>query len=251
MIDFSDPAFQADPYPALSAAREQAPGFLARKARGVGQDVWFLTRWADVSAAQRDRRLGRVLGPRITREELGFTWDFDWTPYFEIGQWSLLMLEPPDHTRIRRLVSKEFTPRRVEGLRPLARATARRLADECRQRGTFDLLADFAQPYSVEVICALLGAPVQDAHLMLDWSHRIVKMYELDTTPEQARAAVAAAEEFGAWSADLLAQRRREPVEWFDIAHLRKKATAPECPARRSAWTSPRRPCPSPRERRR
>jgi cytochrome P450 len=211
MIDFSDPAFQADPYPTLNAVREQAPGFLARKARGVGQDVWFLTRWADVSAAQRDRRLGRVLGPRITREELGFTWDFDWTPYFEIEQWSLLMLEPPDHTRIRRLVGKEFTPRRVEGMRPLARATALRLADECRERGTFDLLADFAQPYSVSVIAALLGAPVEDADLLLDWSHRIVKMYELDTTPEQARAAVAAAGEFGAWCTDLLAQRRGQP----------------------------------------
>ena len=211
MIDFSDPQFQADPYPMLNEVREQTPGFLARKARGVGQDVWFLTRWADVAAAQRDRRLGRVLGPRITREELGFTWDFDWTPYFEIEQWSLLMLEPPDHTRIRRLVSKEFTPKRVEGLRPLARATAQRLAQECRERGTFDLLADFAQPYSVSVIAGLLGAPVEDSPLLLDWSHRIVKMYELDTTPEQARAAVAAAEEFGTWCAHLLAQRRSEP----------------------------------------
>lgn len=211
MIDFSDAAFQADPYPTLNAVREETAGFLARKARGGGQDVWFLTRWADVSAAQRDRRLGRVLGPRITREELGFTWDFDWTPYFQIEQWSLLMLEPPDHTRIRRLVSKEFTPRRVEDLRPLARATAQRLVGECRAQGSFDLLADFAQPYSVAVIAALLGAPVEDSHLLLDWSHRIVKMYELDTTPEQARAAVAAAEEFGAWCADLLSARRAQP----------------------------------------
>jgi cytochrome P450 len=211
VIDFSDPAFQADPYPALAAAREAAPGFLARKTRGVGQDVWFLTRWAEVSAAQRDRRLGRVLGPRITREELGFTWDFDWTPYFAIEEWSLLMLEPPDHTRIRRLVSKEFTPRRVEGMRPLARQAAGQLAEQCRERGTFDLLADFAQPYSVAVIAALLGAPVGDAPLLLDWSHRIVKMYELDTTAEQARAAVAAADEFGAWCRDLMAQRRSAP----------------------------------------
>jgi cytochrome P450 len=223
MIDFSDPQFLADPYPALAGARERAPGFLARKARGAGQEVWFLTRWADVSAAQRDRRVGRVLGPRITREELGFTWDFDWTPYFEIEQWSLLMLEPPDHTRIRRLVSKEFTPRRVEGLRPLARATATRLAEECRERDTFDLLADFAQPYSVAVICALLGAPVADAPLLLDWSHRIVKMYELDTTEAQARAAVAAAQEFGAWSSQLLAERRTQPREDLitGLAHAR------------------------------
>jgi cytochrome P450 len=223
MIDFSDPGFQSDPYPILDAVREQMAGFLARKERGVGHDVWFLTRWADVSAAQRDRRLGRVLGPRITREELGFTWDFDWTPYFEIEQWSLLMLEPPDHTRIRRLVSKEFTPRRVEDLRPLARATARRLAGEGRDRGTFDLLADFAQPYSVAIIAALLGAPVADAPLLLDWSHRIVKMYELDTTPEQARAAVAAAEEFGAWCTALLAERRARPRDDLitGLAHAR------------------------------
>jgi cytochrome P450 len=211
MIDFSDPAFQADPYPVLNAVRERTPAFRARKARGVGQDVWFLTRWQDVSAAQRERRLGRVLGTRITREELGFTWDFDWTPYFAIEEWSLLMLEPPDHTRIRRLVQKEFTPRRVEGLRPLCRATAERLAAECRERGSFDLLADFAQPYSVSVIAALLGAPTSDSDRLLDWSHRIVTMYELDTTPEQARAAVAAAQEFGDWCRELMVGRRRRP----------------------------------------
>jgi cytochrome P450 len=154
-----------------------------------------------------------VLGPRITREDLGFTWEFDWTPYFAIEQWSLLMLEPPDHTRIRRLVSKEFTPRRVEAMRPLARETALALAGQCREQGRFDLLADFAQPYSVAVIAALLGAPVEDAPLLLDWSHRIVKMYELDTTEEQARAAVAAASAFGDWCRDLMAARRAEPRE--------------------------------------
>lgn len=213
MIDFSDPTFQEDPYPTLNAVREETPVFRATKSRGVGQELWFLTRWEDVSAAQRDRRLGRVLGSRITRQELGFTWSFDWAPYFEIEEWSLLMLEPPDHTRIRRLVQKEFTPKRVEDLRPLCRATAERLADDCRERGTFDLLADFAQPYSVSVIAALLGAPISDSDRLLGWSHRIVKMYELDTTEEQAQAAVAAAEEFGAWCRELMADRRRSPRE--------------------------------------
>ena len=105
-FDVEDPAFIADPYPTLDALREAAPIFWND---GTGQ--WMLTRFDDVSAALKNRTLGRAYTHRYTHEELGRSGpDSKWTKFNEHERWSLLCLEPPDHTRLRRLVSKVFTP---------------------------------------------------------------------------------------------------------------------------------------------
>lgn len=213
-FDLSDSTFLEDPYPVLDAIREQTPIFRAEKPK-LGRVMWFLTRYDDVVAAQRDRRLGRVLRGRVTSDELGLDRyrGIDFRPYLEVESWSLLMLEPPDHTRIRRLVAKEFTPKRIAALRPAIIAHAHRFLDEAVSAGSFDLLTGYAQPFSVHVIAELLGVPTTEWKRLLDWSHRIVKMYELDTTEEEARDAVAASVDFVAWTRDLVAERRRHPGE--------------------------------------
>ena len=180
-FDPSDPAFVADPYPVLAALREATPIFYNERSH-----QWVLTRFADVHATLRDRRLGRVYTHRYTHAELGRAEpDPRWAAFDEHERWSLLQLEPPDHTRIRRLIAKVFTPTAAAAVRPAATALAGELLDGCRQRARFDLLADYAQPYSVAVICSLLGVPRADTQLLLDWSHAIVKMYELTTSDEQ------------------------------------------------------------------
>jgi len=212
MIDFSDPRFLQDPYPTLNEVREATPIFHGAENGPGGEGIWFLTRYDDVAKAQRDRRLGRVTEPVLTREEAGLPpLREDWGPYYAVEQWSLLMLEGADHNRMRRLISREFTPRRIQGLRPKISAHADRFLEAARAKGEFDLLEDYAQPYSVHVIAELLGAPTEDWRLMLDWSHRIVKMYELGTSEEQAADAVAASAEFDAWCRELIALRRAEP----------------------------------------
>jgi cytochrome P450 len=122
-----------------------------------------------------------------------------------------LNLEPPDHTRIRSLVAKVFTPKAVNALRPEVEAVARRVLAPLLERDSFDVILDYAQPYSVEVICNWLGVPAGDGRALLDWSHAIVKMYELDTTDEQRIAANAAAGEFIAYVEALIADKRRRP----------------------------------------
>ena len=212
MIDFSDPAFLQDPYPVLNAVREETPVF--RQASSDGSQRWFLTRYEDVFRVLRDRRLGRVPEPIMTAEEVGMPPPReDWAPYYGIEQWSLLMLEPPEHRRLRQLIFREFTPKRIESLRPVIAGHAARLLREAGTAGEFDLLADFAQPFSVHVIAELLGAPIEDWPRYLDWSHRIVKMYELDTTEDQATAAVRASAEFDAWCRDLIDERRQHPTD--------------------------------------
>ena len=203
----SDPAFVADPYPVLSALREAAPVF-----RNESTGQWTLTRFSDVFETLRDRRLGRSYTHLYSHAAVGRPEpDSRWSAFHQHERWSLLCLEPPDHTRIRRLVSKVFTPRSVAALRPTIEGLADELLDRCVEQGSFDLLADYAQPYSVAVICSMLGVPRSDTRALLDWSHTIVKMYELSTPDHVCQAADRAAAEYIAYTKDLIAEKRRRP----------------------------------------
>jgi cytochrome P450 len=202
-----DPEFIADPYPVLNEIREATPVFWNEAS---GQ--WLLTRFDDASAMLRSRSLGRNYSHRYSDDEFGQPGlDPRWPRFNEHERWSLLFLEPPDHTRIRRLISSVFTPRSVAALTPTMLQISDRLLDRCAETDTFDLLADYAQPYSVAVICALLGAPPSDTAQLLDWSHAIVKMYELDGPDHQKQAADKAAGQFIDYVADLIAHKRRHP----------------------------------------
>ena len=190
-FDLSDPDLLQNPYPALAALREAAPVIWYEPS-----NQWLVTRWADVHSALRDRRLGRIFEHRYTFEEFGRPEpDPRWAAFREHERWNLLSLEPPDHTRIRSLISRAFTPRTIADMRPFMEQTASDLIETVRDR-EFELLADYAQPYSVAVICELLGVPRSETHQLLDWSHAIVKMYELTTTDAQREAASVAAARF-------------------------------------------------------
>ena len=206
-FDVDDPSFIANPYPVLNELREATPVFWNERS---GQ--WTLTRFTDVHETLRDRRLGRSYSHLYTHAQLGRPEpDARWSAFLQHEQWSLLCLEPPDHTRIRRLVSKVFTPKAVTAMRPRIEQFADELLDHCRDLGHFDLLTDYAQPYSVAVICSMLGVPRSDTRLLLDWSHAIVKMYELSTTDAIRAAANTAAAEYIAYTKDLIAKKRTEP----------------------------------------
>lgn len=208
-IDLSDPAFLQDPYPALARLQEATP---ITYYEPTGQ--WLVTRYDLVHAALRDKRLGRAWNHRYTAAEFGRPEPDDrWADFVASERWSLLNLEPPDHTRIRSLVAKVFTPRAVNALRPQVEEVARRVLAPLLERDSFDLVVDYAQPYSVEVICNWLGVPATDGRQLLDWSHAIVKMYELDTTDEQRVAANNAARDFIAYVEALIAEKRRRPDE--------------------------------------
>ncbi|MCY4630293.1 MAG: cytochrome P450 [bacterium] len=206
-LDFYDPAFIDDPYPTLGRLREATPIFHNPR---TGQ--WMLTRFDDVYETLRDRRLGRVYDHLYSHEELGQPGpDPRWASFNQHEKWSLLSLEPPDHTRIRRLVSKVFTPRSVTALEPRIADLSRELAERCREMGTFDLLSDYAQLFSVAVVGEVLGIPRRDTHLLLDWSHAIVKMYEF-TVPEELKVrAETAAREFIDYTKALIEDKRRSP----------------------------------------
>ena len=206
-LDFYDPEFLADPYPALGRVREATPIF-----RNEQTGQWMLTRFSEVFETLRDRRLGRVYHHRYRHAELGQPApDPRWASFHRHERWSLLSLEPPDHTRIRKLVSKVFTSRSVTMLGPVIAELSQALIDQCREMGTFDLLADYAQRYSVAVVGEVLGVPRADTQRLLDWSHAIVKMYELSASDQLKARADAAAGEFIDYTRALIADKRRSP----------------------------------------
>jgi cytochrome P450 len=173
------------------------------------RERWFVTRHDDVRRCLRDRRLGRNFRHVMSADEIGVApLDPRWQSFWDVERWSLLWLEPPDHTRIRKLVAAAFTPRSVEALRGPAHDLAGELLEPLAEAGEMELLYDFAQPYSIAVICRMLGVPLDRHRDLLEWSHRMVKMYELDVPLEAAEAANRAAGEFRAYVRELIRDRR-------------------------------------------
>src|SRR5947208_15207004 len=148
----------------------------------------------------------------MSPEEIGVEpLDPRWQAFWDTERWSLLWLEPPDHTRIRKLVAAAFTPRSVEALREPVRSLAGEFLAPLTAAGEMELLYDYAQPFSIAVICRMLGVPLDRHRDLLDWSHRMVKMYEFDVPLEAAVAANDAAAEFRAYIEELIRERRADP----------------------------------------
>ncbi|MEU8868366.1 cytochrome P450 [Streptomyces umbrinus] len=202
-----DQAFLADPYPAYADLRAQG-----RVHYYEPTNQWLVPHHADVSALLRDRRLGRTYQHRFTHEDFGRTAPpAEHEPFHVLNDHGMLDLEPPDHTRIRRLVSKAFTPRTVERLRPYVDGLAAELVGELVEAGGGDLLKVVAEPLPVAVIAEMLGIPESERAQLRPWSADICGMYELSPSEETAEKAVRASVEFTEFLRELIAVRRKEP----------------------------------------
>jgi cytochrome P450 len=193
---FSDPdRLQLDPF--YARLREQEP--VTRVRLPFGEDAWLATRYQDVRTVLGDARFSRAAcvgrdEPRTTPQQIGG---------------GILAMDAPDHTRLRRLVAKAFTARRVEQLRPDTTAIARELIDAMTAGGSpADLVEEFATPLPVRVICRLLGVPPEDQGDFRTWSEAIVSTTSL--APEQIMAYLGS---LHSYMARLIAQRRETPTD--------------------------------------
>ncbi len=199
--------FLSDPYPSYAALRGRTRVHFFEP---TGQ--WLIPHHADVAALLRDRRLGRTYQHRFTHEEFGRSAPpAEHEPFHTLNDHGLLDLEAPDHTRIRRLVAKAFTPRTVTRLVPYVEGLAADLVADLVESGGGDLLSSVAEPLPVAVIAQMLGIPERDRAPLRPWSADICGMYELNPSPEAAERAVRASREFTAYLKDLIAFRRRSP----------------------------------------
>jgi cytochrome P450 len=201
------PEFVAYPYDAYAELRAGPPITWFEPT-----NQWLVPRFDDVNALLRDRRLGRTYLHLATHEEMGRPPDPDYlAPFWHVVRNGMLDREPPDHTRLRRLVSAAFTPRRVAALQPTVQRLAGELASAFVARGGGDLIAEVAEPLPVTVIAELLGVPDADRPLLRPWSADICGMYELNPSREAADIAVRACEEFSDYLRGLARSRRTEP----------------------------------------
>ncbi|WP_019009956.1 cytochrome P450 [Deinococcus aquatilis] len=208
-LPLTDPEFVRDPYPLLAEVREQTPAFHDPNLNRV-----FLTRHADISAVLRDKRFGRSVLHRYSRDELGWPLPDPRQAHFDAFNGNhMLDSEGEKHARLRSLVGLAFTPRRVEGLTQRIGTLLTAQLEGLRESGPFDLVSAYAEPLPVTVIAELLGVPEAERGNLRPWSAAIVRLYEPTHTPEDQDGAERAVLEFGALLRDLAAQRRRDPQD--------------------------------------
>jgi cytochrome P450 len=202
------PELRVDPHPFYRRLREKDPFHRSRPADG-----WILSRYADVQAVLGDRsfssderNLRRWPRMRARRARAGLP-----DPY-EMDRASMLRLDPPDHTRLRNLVSKAFTPRAVERMRPVVEKYVEEVLGRLAGRREMELIADFAAPLPVSVIAEMLGVPVVDRERFRHWSDEAVRTLG-DHSNDDQRRAEAAMQELGTYIEAIAEERRREPRE--------------------------------------
>jgi cytochrome P450 len=167
--DLFTPGFVDDPYPAYAWLREQAPVYRTRLPNGV--EAYLVTRYDDVRAVLADPRLSKNAAASYPGWRPGRT-GIPGEHRSGVAA-HLLNLDPPDHTRLRRLVSKAFTPRRVADFAPRIARIADDLLDACDPAGppeTVDLIRRYAFPLPIVVICEMLGVPAEDQAIFHEWA---------------------------------------------------------------------------------
>jgi cytochrome P450 len=199
--------FVADPYPVYAALREAGRAHWFEPT-----NQWLVAGYDDVNSLLRDRRLGRTYLHRFTHEEFEQPRPIpELEPFHVLNASGLLDLEPPDHGRIRRLVTSAFTPRMVQELRPAIERIAGEIVARFVTDGGGDLVTGIAEPLPVAVIAEMLGVPEADRPLLRPWSFAITRMFELNPGTDVQHAAVRATNEFSAYIRDLIEGRRRNP----------------------------------------
>lgn len=193
------PGFVADPYPLYRKLRERDPIH-----RSIFANQVVVSRYADVDRILRNHRtfgsdfggLTSSEGSIATRKKL---------------KSSMLTLDPPDHTRLRALVNRAFTPRQVAKMEEYIRVTAHALLDKVASAREFDLMKSFAVPLPTTVIARMIGVPERDLARFKEWSDHLARALEPLLSPDEEEAVYQADQELAAYFTGIIEQRRLEP----------------------------------------
>ncbi|MFY0577469.1 cytochrome P450 [Cystobacter fuscus] len=205
-----DPAFHADPYSVYARLREEEP--VHRTIMGA----WIITRYADVKVLLRDNNFGvfdiptRIerKSPFLERKKIGELR----TLASAMRRW-LMLCDPPDHTRLRSLVNRSFTPTAVESLRPRIQETVDQLIARVRSSGRMDIVNDLACPLAVTMIASMLGVPEEAHSSVTRWADGLSRVLDPLRSLEQYAEMNNVAQEFLAYFRELFAERRRNPKD--------------------------------------
>jgi len=212
-LNLSDPAFVADPYEALADLRAAGP-MVWHEPTGR----WLATTHDAVSQTLRNRSLGRIWHDHEPVDQMA--------PFNDLHKNQMMENEPPEHTRLRRLVAGAFGRGHVERMRPRIQTLAAEMVAELADKnadGTFDVLGQYAEPMPVFVIADMLGVPRTDHASLRDWSQAIVHMYEPGVSEATKQAAVDASVAFADYVRDVIEHRRDNPGDDLITDLLRER----------------------------
>jgi cytochrome P450 len=208
LLAMLEPEFLQDPYPVYAALSRASPLFYAPQGFGLG--AFVATEHAVCSSALRSKQFGNEVEKLLPPEKLAQSSQSS-AKLHEIRQRSMLYRDPPDHTRLRGLVSQSFTPRTIERLRPHIVELAEQLIVAMEEKGSADLIADFAFPLPVIVIAELLGVPIADRAQLKDWSTDATLALNPAASEEDVTKALAAIEAMDSYLSHVVAERRGAP----------------------------------------
>ena len=199
VFDAFHPTHRPNPYPRYALVREHTPLY------PMAPGIYLATRYQECSTALTDPGWGHGYEDDINPFRPGVAPD-------EVPG-SMLRMDPPEHTRMRGMVNKAFTPRNTEALRPHIERRVNELVDSAVAAGEIELMSDFARPLTLSVVGELLGVPPEDHAVVQGWTADIVRGTDPDILqpPGQLAQRLIAMREFEAYFADLIARRRKEP----------------------------------------
>lgn len=205
VLDPEAPGFFENPYAQYAALREHDPVH-----HDTEQDTWLLTRYEDVIALGRNKKLSVDVahantGPYVEQER-------ERLAKME-GRQSKMMFRrnPPEHTRLRRQIYKQFTPKAVRQRRPRLQALVDRTLDHLAEKGETDLIEDFAFPLPLAVISDLLGLPPGDEAAIRGWSQDITKAIDPAVSEAEVEASIVASDEMNEYLLEVIAGKRKSP----------------------------------------
>ena len=206
-FDIFDPAFARDPYPFYAQLREHDPIHWGGGIDGGTEGMWHIARHADIMQILREPRFAHRSRPPAEGlpPEVAL--------FLQLAGQSLLFVNPPDHTRLRRLVGHAFTPRAVEALRDPIRVTAERLLDDLATRDSFDVVGDYALPLTMTIIAQMLGIPADLQTKVPQWARVLVTAIDCRPSSDAYYQAGAVAAEIYGNFVDIIERYRREPQE--------------------------------------
>ena len=208
------PAVHANPYPFYARLREHDPVHWGMAFDASQAGAWYVARYADIDEILKS--------PRYVKN-LHTVWGSGAMPpipaevrtYVEMARHAILLNDPPDHTRLRKLVSQAFTPRGIETLRPSIATFAQTVLQEAegRGQGSLDLMADYAYPVTLRVIAAMIGVPDDERSLLERWARVLLRTLDLAPSLADLRAANEVSHEAISFFHDLIQKRRQHPAD--------------------------------------
>lgn len=207
----SNQAFINNPYPIYDRLQKEGRIHFQASYQKDEPDRWFLSHYDDIVSLLKDKRLGR--------EGMGASPDKStsipgaYKALIEMNQGVMLYRDPPDHTRLRSLVNKAFTPAMVRRLRPNIEQICDELLNTIEEKQNVDFIADLAMPLPVMVISDMLGVPTEDRHLIKDWSHALARTLEPGATLADDTEGMKSGMAFIQYLRRIFEQRKQNPQE--------------------------------------